>query len=110
MQTPKVIDLNKARTSSQAKVFAGRERGKYWRKEFKIDELDTTEGIVEVLVPDDIISLNISFFLNLFGESIRKLGREEFKKHYVFKSDPILEPLIAQGIEQALKRSSALPE
>lgn len=109
MQTSKVIDLNKARTSPQAKVFAGRERGKYWRKEFNLDEVDKEEGTVEVLIPEDIISLNISFFLNLFGESIRRLGRENFRTHYHFTSDPILEPSIAQGIEQALKRSSALP-
>jgi hypothetical protein len=110
MSNTSTIDLNQARTSSQAKVFAGRERGKYWREKFKIDELDKLPGTVEVIVPADVISLNISFFLNLFGESVRKLGREEFIKHYHFNSDPILEPLIAQGIEQALKRSNALPE
>src|ERR1035437_1397893 len=106
MQNPKIIDLNIARTDAQAKVFAGRERGKYWRVQFKIDELDVVEGIVQVIIPQDIISLNISFFLNLFGDSIRKLGREGFKEHYIFQCDPILEPQIAQGIEQALKRSS----
>jgi hypothetical protein len=110
MQNPKVIDLNLARTAPQAKVFAGRERGKYWRNQFKLDEVDALDGPVEVIIPEDIISLNISFFLNLFGDSIRRLGREGFKEHYIFKSDPILQPLIAQGIEQALKRSSALPE
>jgi len=106
----KVINLNEARTSPQAKVFAGRERGKYWRQRFRLDELDQTSETIEVVIPEDIISLNISFFLNLFGDSIRKLGRDEFNKHYIFKSDPILRPLIDQGIDQALKRSNALPE
>ena len=110
MQTMKIIDLNLARTSTQAKVFAGRERGKYWRRQFKLDEIDTLDDIVNVLIPEDIISLNISFFLNLFGDSVRRLGREGFKAHYHFQSDPILEPAIKQGIEQALKRSSALAE
>ena len=110
MPNTKVIDLNLARTSPHAMVFAGRERGKYWRKEFKLDEADRQEGPFEVLIPDDIISLNISFFLNLFGESIRRLGKELFKTHYTFKSDPILIPQIEQGIDQALKTSSALPE
>ena len=110
MSNSKVIDLNEARTSPAAKVFAGRERGKYWRTRFRLDELDKSEEPVTVVIPEDVISLNISFFLNLFGESIRRLGREEFIAHYHFKSDPVLEPSIAQGIEQALKRSSALPD
>ncbi len=106
---PVVIDLNVARTSPEAKVFAGRERGKYWRERFKLDELDSSSEPVRVVIPADIVSLNISFFLNLFGKSIRLLGREGFTAHYIFESDPVLRPLIEQGIEQALKRSSALP-
>ncbi len=109
MPTQKTIDFNDARTSPAAKVFAGRERGKYWRAKFEIDKLDSEPEPVTVLVPEDILSLNISFFLNLFGESIRKLGKEGFRTHYIFQNDPILTPVIDQGIEQALKRSSALP-
>jgi hypothetical protein len=104
-----LIDLNIARTSPQAKVFAGRERGKYWRERFGLDALDASPDPVRVIIPLDIVSLNISFFLNLFGKSIRTLGRQEFIAHYIFESDPVLRPLIDQGIEQALKRSSALP-
>ena len=109
MQTLPIIDLNEARTSPAAKVFAGRERGKFWRIKFKIDELDEAPEAVRVIVPEDILSLNISFFLNLFGDSIRKLGKDGFKAHYLFENDPVLTPVIDQGIEQALKRSSALP-
>lgn len=109
MLTSQVIDLNNARTSPAAKVFAGRERGKYWRTQFHLDSLDAATEPVTVIIPDDVISLNISFFLNLFGESIRKLGREGFKAHYTFQCDEVLRPVIDQGIEQALKRSSALP-
>ncbi len=105
-----VINLGDARTSSAAIVFAGRERGKFWRQKFQLNELDRAPHPIEVVIPEDIISLNISFFLNLFGDSVRALGREGFIDHYRFKSDPILEPLISQGIDQALKRSSALPE
>lgn len=108
--TNKQIDLNEARTDEQAIVFAGRERGRYWRKRFKIDKLDTQPETVDVIIPNDVISLNISFFLNLFGESVRLLGRDGFVKHYHFICDPILEPLISQGIDQSLKQSNALPE
>lgn len=109
MSNTNVINLGDARTSPAAKVFAGRERGKYWRARFKLNELDDSLEPVRVVVPDDILSLNISFFLNLFGDSIRRLGRDKFREHYVFEHDPILGPVIAQGVEQALKRSSALP-
>jgi hypothetical protein len=108
--TNRTIDLNEARTSPKAIVFAGRERGRYWRERFKLDQLDTIPEPIEVIIPPDVISLNISFFLNLFGESVRRLGKENFANHYHFVSDPILEPLISQGIEQALKQSNALPE
>ena len=104
------IDLSVARTSENAKVFAGRKRGKFWRDRFKLDQLDQQESPVDVLVPGDVISLNISFFLNLFGESVRRLGREKFLEHYIFHCDAELRPHIDNGIEQALKRSSALPE
>lgn len=105
-----IIDLSEARTSTKAKVFAGRDRGKYWRQKFQIDSLDAKDEPVEVRIPDDVISLNISFFLSLFGDSVRTLGREGFKSHYRFVCDPILMPLIDQGVDQALKRSSALPD
>ena len=104
-----IIDLNNARTSPAAKVFAGRERGKYWRQKFKLDELDKATDPIEVVIPEDVISLNISFFLSLFGESVRLLGREGFIEHYRFQADDLLAPLIQQGIDQALKRSNALP-
>jgi hypothetical protein len=102
----RAIDLEDARTSKQAKVFSGRERGKYWRKHFGIDELDSSDEEVLVKIPRDVFSINLSFFLSLFGESVRRLGKEEFQKKYKFQCDPLLKPLIDQGIEQATKTSS----
>ena len=37
MSETKRIDLGEARTSKEAKVYSGRERGKYWRQHFKLD-------------------------------------------------------------------------
>ena len=109
MNSIKKINLDEARTSKGAKVFSGRERGKYWRKHFKLDELDHNDSLVEVSIPEDILSINLSFFLSLFGESVRYLGAEEFRQKYHFVCDPSLLPMIDQGIEQALKTSSVLP-
>ena len=104
------VDLNKARTSKDAKVFAGRERGRYWRDEFKLDVLDEAPGAVEVVIPGDIIAVNISFFLSMFGKSVRELGKDRFREHYKFVCNDDLIPLIDLGIEQAVKTSSALPD
>jgi hypothetical protein len=104
----KTIDLDQARTSKNAKVFSGRERGKYWRRQFRLDELDRADHRVTVVVPDDILALNLSFFLSLFGESVRFLGPEGFRDKYEFRCDPSLNPQIEQGVEQALKKSNVL--
>jgi hypothetical protein len=109
MSGTKTIDLGEARTSQAAKVFSGRERGKYWRQHFGLDRLDHDDDTqVIVSIPEDILSINLSFFLSLFGESVRLLGKEDFSQKYRFKCDPSLLPLIEQGIEQALKKSSVL--
>lgn len=104
------IDLSKARTSKDARVFAGRERGKHWRAEFRLDDLDRSPEGVEILIPQDIAAVNISFFLSMFGKSVRELGKDGFRKHYKFVCGQDLVPLIDLGIEQAVKTSSALPE
>ncbi|HXC61841.1 MAG TPA: hypothetical protein VNV63_04125, partial [Nitrospiria bacterium] len=88
----KRIDLGEARTSKEARVFSGRERGKYWRQYFKLDQLDQDDSTVEVVIPEDILSVNLSFFLSLFGESVRHLGSVDFKAKYHFVCDPSLLP------------------
>lgn len=108
MSGTKIVDLNEARTSNEAKVFSGRERGKYWRDRFNLNEVDRDNGHVCVDVPEDILSINLSFFLSLFGESVRFLGRDGFIRKYEFRCKPSLRPLIEQGIDQALKKSSVL--
>jgi hypothetical protein len=102
------VDLDKARTSKDARVFAGRDRGGHWRSEFKLDEIDNGTDAVDVEIPGDVISVNISFFLGMFGKSVRTLGTERFRQRYQFHCNEDLLPLIDLGVEQALKTSSAL--
>lgn len=104
----KTIDLAKARTSKDAKVFAGRERGKHWRIEFHLDDYDQAPESIDVIIPEDIVAVNISFFLSMFGKSVRVLGKERFREHYRFHCNDELLPLIDLGIDQAVKTSSAL--
>ena len=51
-------------------VFIGRPRGRDARKVMNLDELDTIEGSINVLIPDDTYALNSSYFLEMFGKSI----------------------------------------
>ena len=104
----KIIDLNEARSSQEAKVFSGRQRGKHWRREFDLDRLDIENKNVVVKIPADVFSVNMSFFLGLFGESVRTLGIQGFWVKYTFECDPVLMPSIRQGVDRALKESSAL--
>jgi hypothetical protein len=104
------VDLAKARTSKEAKVFAGRERGKHWRREFRLDDLDKSEQQIEVVIPEDIEAVNISFFLSMFGKSVRSLGKDRFRERYKFHCSSDLLPLIDLGIDQAVKSSSALTD
>ena len=59
------INLDDYREAN-VRVLSGREKGRTLRKQLKLGNYDK-EGInIEVIVPDDIYSLNASFFLGLF--------------------------------------------
>jgi hypothetical protein len=103
------IDLSKARSAQEVDVLAGRDKGEYWRGQFSIDALDRTEGEVRVHVPNDLSLLSLSFFLNLFGKSVRMFGREAFLAKYRFEGNTALDPQIEKGISQALKRGVGIP-
>lgn len=96
------IDLSKY--SNETKVFSGKDFGMKVRKELDLDGLDSTDTKVIINIPNDIISLNSSFFLGLFGPSVRKLNKYGFKYKYIFNynDDLILEVSIENGIERAL--------
>jgi hypothetical protein len=100
------LDLGKALTSRESRVLSGRDRGIECRQRFNVAALDGAPGIVIVSIPRDIYSVNTSFFLGLFGESVRSLGKEAFIAKYKFECDDVHRETIAGGIERALKESS----
>ncbi len=104
------IDLGEARTSADSKVFSGRERGLAARLKFALDRFDKEGREVIVAIPRDTYSMNLSFFLGMFGDSVRALGADVFRKRYHFDADPVLLQSIGEGIVRALKESSVLPE
>ncbi len=102
------VDLGKYRSTGQ-KVLSGRARGKKVREELGLDVADEDHSPVVVAVPDDLYSLNISFFLGLFGPSVDTLGsRERFFEKYSFKATDEIQSDIDLAVDFALRSSSVL--
>jgi hypothetical protein len=103
MQNTKQIDLQELLTNKESEVLAGNERGKYYRDKFALDLADNDEFLYDVLVPDRISAMNLSFFLSMFGESIIKLGQSKFSEKYRFQARPTVLRTVQQGVSRAMK-------
>lgn len=76
----------KGKDGTIAKVFTGRDRGEDVRKASKIDEIEKSFEEVTIIIPDNIYSINPSFFEELFVNVVLKLGREKFIEKFKFQS------------------------
>ena len=93
-----------------SKVFTGRDRGKYVRENSKIDEIEAKYDTVNIVVPNNVYSINPSFFEEFLVNVVKKLGKEDFLKKFKFSSDGDYEfdsPL-NQAIDRILKNQTAL--
>lgn len=85
-----VINLEDYRVkcgSVVSKVFTGRDRGLYVRKKCKIDEIESQNDSVVIVIPDGIRSINPSFFEELFKSVVLKLGKDKFLEKFTFRSE-----------------------
>jgi hypothetical protein len=90
-------------------VFAGRPKGEKVRAELGLDAVDEEGTRVEVLIPEDIYSLNNSYFLGLFGKSVVHAGtREKFYAQYHFTGPEFALKEVDAGIDRALIESKPL--
>ena len=90
-------------------VYVGRPRGEKAREKLKLDEIDKSQKCVDVIVPDDTYSINSSFFLGLFGNSIRIAGsRDAFLKKYHFVCKEMFNDTIEKGIQRALQEKTPI--
>ena len=80
------------------RVLSGVYLGKEARKYFNLDLLDSQSNVVTIVVPDDVFSVNSSFFSGLFQSSIKKLGEKKFRERYLFDCDSIIKLNIENGI------------
>ena len=94
---------------SEISTLAGREYGKLQRGNHNLEELDCNDDVITVNIPKNIIFMSSSFFLGMFGESVRKRRDElSFKEKYVFKCSENVNKNIDNGIFDALNTESAL--
>jgi hypothetical protein len=99
-----MIDLEVLTGNGRVENLSGRLRGLAARELFKIDDLDQSDDVVEVHVPDYVYSLTPSFFQGLFGKSVHALGDnpERFKSRFRFIAPQIVLQQIDWGLRAAL--------
>lgn len=88
-----------------APVLSGREKGAEIRNRLSLDKIDKDHEPMEVIIPEELYSINSSFFLGLFGPSVKSFGEAGFKDKYIFMGNDILKDDIDDGISRALNES-----
>lgn len=100
MNKTEVIDFS----NLEGPVYTGRDRGEKLRAHFRVDQLDSLDQSVNVIIPDSTYSISSSFFLGLFGPSIIKSGSSDtFFKHYHFLTNDFLKSIIDAHASRALQ-------
>ncbi len=90
-------------------VYIGRDRGSIERDKYRLDELDSQNVVVTISIPSSTYSINSSFFLGLFGKSIRNAGSKDafFQKFRFVAPDNIIDA-IESYVERALYEKKIL--
>lgn len=104
-----IIDLSTFRTPG-SKVFTGRDRGIFVRNNSKIDELVSSSDHIEILVPDDIRSINPSFLEEFLINVVQKLGKNNFYKNVFFKTSGRynIEEDLQEAVDSILREENGL--
>lgn len=91
----------------EGKVYSGRKRGELARQDFRVNELDESNIKVDVIIPQHLFSLTSSFFLGMFGPTLKKLGsKSKFKEKYNLKGSSIILEEIDEYIDRELRRTT----
>ncbi|MPS66648.1 DUF4325 domain-containing protein [Chryseobacterium sp.] len=103
------FELEKYRTPG-AKIFTGRDRGLEVKTSSKINDLANEYDIIEFIIPDNLFTINPSFFEELFIDIVQKIGKEGFYKKFEFKNlgkYQYQKPL-SEAIDRILREKTAL--
>ncbi len=91
-----------------SRVFSGREEGKSSRSFHDLDNKDKDDNNYKIVFPNNVLALNTSFFLGMFGNSVRYLGKERFLEKYQFDTKSAIIRSVENGIIRAMKSSDPL--
>lgn len=90
-------------------VYTGRDRGESLRIKLRIEEFDNDSEVVEILIPASTYTVSSSFFLGLFGPSVRKLGSvNKFWEKYKLSAPESLIPLLHAHASRAIQGRNLL--
>ena len=85
------------------KVLAGRTNGENIRQKINLEKIEKENEKIEIIIPNGVFSFNSSYFLGMFGESVKKLGKEKFEEKYQFNTNnESIKMNIKDGIDEAL--------
>lgn len=104
-----IINLQDYRTLG-SRVFTGRDRGIEVRDASKIDTLETEFDSIEIIIPEDIGSINPSFLEEFLFNVVTKLKEEFFFKRFNFVNKGrynILQDL-QEAVDRILREENAL--
>lgn len=100
----------KGKDGTISKVFTGRDRGEDVRKASGIDEIEKKYKEIFIIIPDNIYSINPSFFEELFVNVVLKLGGEKFREKFKFQSigNYNYERPLSEAIIRILRKKTAI--
>ena len=89
-------------------VFTGRSRGVNARAQLRLNELPDGEQ-VDVIIPDAVYTITSSYFLGLFGPSVRHEGSaEKFLTRFRFQAPPHIKEKLDDLVSRALREQQEL--
>lgn len=85
-------------------VYSGRNRGENLRERYQLDSQEDTAEVVQIVIPVNTYTVSSSFFLGLFGPSVRKCGSvNDFEQKYRFTGPDFLKPILHAHAALALQ-------
>lgn len=111
MTSNRELDLGAFRTAPENKIFSGRPRGEEVRRKANVDSLEKLDDVcIAVKIPEDTFTLNLSFFLGLFAQTVAEKGKTWFERHYSFTGPKVQLDKLPYYVEQAEKDAIPLPK
>lgn len=92
-------------------ALVGRENGKSLRLAFTKNGIDllaleNAENQIVIVIPEDVVSVNKSYFLGAFADRVRALGKVIFNEKYQFQTSEHIHHKIEEAIDNALLQAT----